>query len=60
MPRGVRVVELAVTRSNAGVFDVLVEMMVKRLAPAEEAGADLAARFRAGQIVTVTLMLLMG
>ncbi|TJZ94103.1 D-ribose pyranase [Paracoccus gahaiensis] len=60
VPRGVRVVDLAVTRGIPGVFDVLdavlAEMVVERSALAEEAGADLAGRFRARQIGAVALM----
>ncbi|QBX34144.1 D-ribose pyranase [Paracoccus liaowanqingii] len=60
VPRGVRVVDLAVTRGIPGVFDVLdavlAEMVVERSALAQEAGADLAARFRARQIGAVSPM----
>lgn len=60
VPRGVRVVDLAVTLGIPRVFDVLdavlAEMVVERSALAEEAGADLAAGFRARQIGTVALM----
>lgn len=54
VPRGVRVIDLALTRGIPGVFDVLdailSEMVVERSMLAEEAAPELLARFARREI----------